>query len=99
MPTKVFLCWSGARSRNFAEAVQKWLPRILGDTLKLSISTQIEKGAEWLEELRKALNDSDCGILCLTPEAIESPWVHFEAGLMVRALSEGTNRELPAPGE
>ena len=96
MPTKVFLCWSGARSRNLAQAVQKWLPGILGDRLMLSISTQIEKGADWLEELRRALNNSDCGILCLTPEAIESPWIHFEAGLIVRALSEGKSLE-PSP--
>ena len=53
-----------------------------------SMSTQIEKGTEWFEELRNALDNAHCGILCLTPEAIGSPWIHFEAGLLVQALSQ-----------
>src|SRR5687767_10514944 len=94
MPTKVFICWSGTRSRQFAESVKVWLPTVLGETLSVSISTQIEKGAEWFEELQTALSRSDCGILCLTPEAIASPWIHFEAGLLVRELSEEANPDL-----
>ena len=81
MPTRVFLCWSGARSRKFAEALKDWLPNTLGDAVETSMSTQIEKGAEWFEELLKALDNAACGILCLTPEAMESRWVHFESGL------------------
>jgi hypothetical protein len=88
MPTRVFLCWSGSRSRKFAEALRDWLPSTLGDTVETSMSTQIEKGAEWFEELLKALDNAACGILCLTPEAMESRWVHFESGLLVRALTQ-----------
>lgn len=93
MPTRVFLCWSGPRSQKFAEVVKEWLPRVLGENVQGSMSTQIEKGAEWFDGLRKALDSADCGILCFTPEAIESPWIHFEAGLLVRALSQGDNTE------
>jgi TIR domain len=88
MPTKIFLCWSGTRSRRFAEAIKAWLVQVLGDSVEPSMSTQIEKGTEWFEELRNALDNAHCGILCLTPEAIGSPWIHFEAGLLVQALSQ-----------
>jgi hypothetical protein len=88
MPTKIFLCWSGTRSRRFAEAIKAWLPQVLGESVETSMSTQIEKGAEWFDELRNALDNAHCGILCLTPEAIGSPWIHFEAGLLVQALSQ-----------
>ena len=91
MSTKVFLCWSGTRSRHFAEIVRDWLPKVLGPSLQPAVSTQIEKGSAWFYELRNALDNSDCGILCLTAEAIGSPWVHFEAGLLVRALSKSSN--------
>jgi len=57
------------------------VPNTLGDAVETSMSTQIEKGAEWFEELLKALDNAACGILCLTPEAMESRWVHFESGL------------------
>jgi len=87
MSTKVFLCWSGTRSRRFAEILQDWLSKVLRPSLQPVVSTQIEKGSPWIDELRNALDNSDCGILCLTAEAVGSPWVHFEAGLLVRALS------------
>jgi hypothetical protein len=94
MSTKVFLCWSGTRSRHFAEIVKEWLPKVLGDSLKPEMSTQIEKGSAWFEELRSALDNSDCGVLCLTAEAVGSPWVHFEAGLLVRELSTSSKPEM-----
>jgi TIR domain len=91
MSTKVFLCWSGTWSRHFAAIVRDWLPKVLGPSLQPAVSTQIEKGSAWFDELRNALDNSDCGILCLTAEAIGSPWVHFEEGLLVRALSKSSN--------
>ncbi|MBV8967568.1 MAG: toll/interleukin-1 receptor domain-containing protein [Verrucomicrobia bacterium] len=90
IPTKVFLCWSRTRSKHFADIVREWLPKVLGESLQPVVSTQIEKGSAWFDELGKALDNSDCGILCLTAEAVGSPWVHFEAGLLVRALSTAT---------
>jgi hypothetical protein len=92
---KFFLCWSGTRSREFAVKVEKWLPQLFGRALNTTISTEIEKGSEWFEELRRALDASDAGILCLTQEAVASPWIHFEAGSLVRALGErsGTGRD------
>ncbi len=91
MPTRIFLCWSGTRSRKLADALASWLPNALGDLVETSMSTEIEKGAEWFEELLKALDNARCGILCLTPEAVESRWLHFESGLLVRALSQIPN--------
>src|SRR5258708_13306990 len=44
MSTKVFLCWSGTRSRHFAAIVRDWLPKVLGPTLHPAVSTQIDKG-------------------------------------------------------
>lgn len=99
MPVKVFICWSGTRSQLFSKAVEKLLKNVLGSAVEISISTKIGKGTEWFDELRNALNNADCGILCLTPEAIGSPWVHFEAGLLVRELGAGPNREIRAEKE
>lgn len=99
MPTKIFLCWSGKRSQRFAEAMKAWLPQVLGGNVQPSMSTQIEKGTEWFEELRNALDNAHCGILCLTPEAIGSPWIHFEAGLLVQALSQSPDPQADSARE
>ena len=78
MSTKVFLCWSGTRSRRFAEILQDWLSKVLRPSLQPVVSTQIEKGySPWFDELRNALDNSDCGILCLTAETVGSPWGSF----------------------
>lgn len=88
MSTKIFLCWSGARSRRLADTLAEWLPAALGNKVETSMSTHIEKGAEWFEELLTALDNAACGIMCLTPEAMESRWIHFESGLLARAVTE-----------
>jgi hypothetical protein len=60
---------------------------VLGVNVQPIVSSNIEKGSPWFDELREALDNADCGILCLNQDAVGSPWVHFEAGLLVRALS------------
>jgi TIR domain len=99
VPIKVFICWSGTRSQLFSKAVEKLLKNVLASDVEISISTKIGKGTEWFDELRNDLNNADCGILCLTPEAIDSPWVHFEAGLLVRELGKVTDPETRAEKE
>lgn len=48
---KLFICWSGARSKAFAEILKMWLPKVLGDTIEPRVSMDISKGAVWFEEL------------------------------------------------
>jgi hypothetical protein len=45
----------------------------------------ITKGEFWFERVRQELTKSDCGIICLTPENLESRWIHFEAGSLLGA--------------
>lgn len=71
-----------------AQTLTDWLPAALDDRVETSMSTQIDKGTAWFDELLRALDDARCAIVCLTPEAVESPWIHFEAGLLVRTLSQ-----------
>lgn len=86
IPT-LFLCWSGQRSKQVAEALkeyfetifraQKWTepePRVaMSETL-------IDKGAPWSAQLLKDLKNARAGIVCLTPENRSSAWLHFEGG-------------------
>jgi len=46
----------------------------------------ISAGARWGVELNAMLEASSFGILCLTPESINSPWILFEAGSLAKAV-------------
>jgi hypothetical protein len=89
---KVFIGWSGERSKAFAE----FLHRVLR-TLSIGVSPwvsgpEIEEGARWQGEWRKAVEETEYAVLCVTPEAARSPWLHFEAG----AFAKGdTSRVVP----
>jgi len=45
----------------------------------------MEKGAKWSSEIDDALEGTSFGIVCLTPDNLASPWIHFEAGALSKA--------------
>jgi hypothetical protein len=78
---KIFLSWSGPRSRAIAEALNDWLRRVI-QAVKPFYSPEIEKGAKWSGEIDSALEGTSFGIVCLTPDNLDSTWIHFEAGAL-----------------
>ncbi|HVP49956.1 MAG TPA: hypothetical protein VMT56_01910, partial [Candidatus Bathyarchaeia archaeon] len=86
VPT-LFLCWSGQRSKQVAEALKQYFEAIF-PTLdwgepspRIAMSeTLIDKGAPWSTQLLQDLENARAGIVCLTPENRSSAWLHFEGG-------------------
>jgi hypothetical protein len=76
---KVFLSWSGDRSKHVAETLRDWLPLVI-QALDPWISVDIAKGQKWNEELSAALKASKVCIVCLTSDNLKSPYIHYEAG-------------------
>jgi hypothetical protein len=50
--------------------------------------TDVEKGSRGLNEIAKALADIQIGIICLTPENLQRPWVFFEAGALSKTIGD-----------
>jgi hypothetical protein len=90
---KVFISWSGPTSHKVAVALREWLPSVLQAINPYVSSEDIDKGSRWNTDISKELEDSSFGILCITPENIEAPWLNFEAG----ALSKSLDRARVAP--
>lgn len=88
MATKVFISWSGELSRKLAEAVRNWLPSTLQFVKPYFTPEDIEKGAKWSSEISKELETSNIGIVCLTRENTEKPWILFEAGALSKSLQK-----------
>jgi hypothetical protein len=80
----LFLCWSGQRSKQVAEAFEEYFKTIFkGKKPRVAMSeTLIAKGAPWSSQLLGTLQNAQAGIVCLTPENRTSPWLHFEGGAL-----------------
>jgi hypothetical protein len=78
---KVFLCWSGDRSKGVAETLGHWIGQVV-QAVEPWISTQTDKGARWREEIGNRLEEVKVGIVCLTSENLDNEWIHFEAGAL-----------------
>lgn len=86
---KVFLSWSGTRGKKLAEALREWLPMLLQYVQPWLSDTDIEAGKRWSFEIARNLEESSFGIICLTKESLEAPWILFEAGAIAKTLSSG----------
>lgn len=86
MRTKVFISWSGDRSRQIAEVFREWIPSVLQMTDVYFTPNDIQKGTRWSTEIATELNGSQIGIFILTRENLNSPWMMFEAGAISKSL-------------
>jgi hypothetical protein len=84
---RVFLSWSGHRSRAVAEALRDWLPDVLQVVQPWLSSEDIPLGVRWASEIARMLSDADTGIICLTRDNIHSQWLNFEAGALSKQLA------------
>ncbi len=90
---KVFISWSGDLSGSVAQALREWLPNVIQAIEPWMSTEDIGKGARWSAEIAAELNDTKVGILCVTRDNLESPWLNFEAG----ALSKTIDRTFVCP--
>lgn len=90
---KVFISWSGERSKALATAFREWLPLVLHYIEPWLSEADIEAGERWAQSVATELVASNFGIICITSENITSPWVLFEAGALTKSLE--TSRVIP----
>ena len=85
---KVFISWSGDISHEVALALHDWLPSVIQSLEPYVSSKDIDKGARWSTEISKELDNSSYGILCVTKDNLNAPWLNFEAGALSKSLSQ-----------
>lgn len=103
---KVFISWSGVKARRVAVALKAFLQDVNQGTNVWFSDSDITAGQRWGMELANQLESSEFGIICVTNEALQSPWVLFEAGALGKSVQGGrvcpylidiTRRELVGP--
>ena len=85
---KIFISWSGDRSKKLAEALRKWLPNVIQALDPWMSSEDIPKGKRWRTNIGQRLEGTHVGIICLTKENLAAPWILFEAGALAKVVKE-----------
>ena len=90
---EIFISWSGDRSQKVAEALRDWLPNLIQSVTPFMSASDIEKGSRWSSDIATHLERAQFGLICLTRENLEAPWLLFESG----ALSKSINKSRVVP--
>jgi len=85
---KVFISWSGRRSKALANAIKEWIPDIVQHADPWVSDKDISAGERWAQKVAGELETSDFGILCITPENLSSEWILFEAGALSKSMQD-----------
>lgn len=83
---KIFISWSGERSKALAVALKDWIPLILQYAQPWVSEKDISAGDRWAQAVSGELETSNFGILCITPENLSSEWILFEAGALSKSM-------------
>jgi len=83
---KLFISWSGELSGQVANKLHEWIPTVIQSVEVFFSPEDIEKGENWNQRLIKELADCDYGIVCLTSQNVQAPWINFESGALAKSL-------------
>lgn len=86
---KVFISWSGTRSKELANLLRGWLPMVLQYAEPWVSDKDISAGERWAQAIAGELESSNFGIICVTPENLNSEWILFEAGALSKSMLDG----------
>ncbi len=90
---RVFMSWSGETSKALAQQLTVWLPHVIQGVKPYFSPVDLAKGTRWDAELAAELEQADFGIVALTRDNVEAPWIMFEAG----AISKGAKTSRVCP--
>lgn len=85
---KVFLSWSGSLSHKVACAFRDWLPSVIQSVTPYVSSEDIDKGTRWSTDIAQELEDANYGLICVTKDNVNAPWVNFEAGALSKIIDK-----------
>jgi hypothetical protein len=80
------------RGEKIALALKDGLGKILSGCqpeLKVVVApVDVTKGKFWFQKVGDDLSKAEAAIVCLTPESVDSKWIHFEVGAVARNCQE-----------
>jgi hypothetical protein len=83
---EVFISWSGEKSRKSAEVLRDWLPSVIQAVIPYYTPKDIDKGQRWSNDIAGKLDASQFGIILVTRDNLDAPWILFEAGALSKNI-------------
>ncbi|MEM9554004.1 MAG: class I SAM-dependent methyltransferase [Acidobacteriota bacterium] len=81
-----FIAWSGPAGCRIALALKSYLEGLFSPLEFFVSEADIRSGSLWLQEIGRRLSAVNSGIAVITPDALASPWLHFESGALAKEL-------------
>lgn len=93
----IFISWSGKKTPSFrmAETLKSVLELVFHSEFEIFLSTDIEKGIVSIQEICENLSKAKIGIICVTKNNVEKPWLNFEAGALMTAVYNKQGKAMP----
>lgn len=92
---KVFISWSGPLSKAIAQELMDLL-RVASDRIRPFMSDlSIESGTRGLGVIADELRSTSVGILVVTKDNWQSPWLNYEAGALSKEVADIESRVIP----
>lgn len=85
---ELFISWSGDLSKKIGEIIQNWIPLVIQSVKPYYTPKDIEKGSKWENEISLKLKECKIGLIILTSENSNSPWILFESGALSNNLDK-----------
>jgi hypothetical protein len=64
--------------------MRDWLPLVLHYIEPWLSEADIGAGERWAHPVAQQLSDTNSGLVCVTSENVNSPWLLFEAGALAK---------------
>lgn len=104
--TKVFISWSGDYSKAVAAALRDWLPNLFDNITPFMSDADIEAGQRGLKTIEAELGNTKFGIIVVTPDNQDKPWINFEAGALSKVVDSDVEQrvvpllvDIPSPSQ
>ncbi|MET0939857.1 MAG: toll/interleukin-1 receptor domain-containing protein [Mesorhizobium sp.] len=85
----MFISWSGERSEALAKGLREWFPLVLHYADPWLSQSDIQAGERWGIKVANELESCNFGIVCVTRDNLNSPWILFEAGALAKSMQDG----------
>lgn len=85
-PINVFISWSGELGSAVALALAETV--LEHPTITTYVSPRMRAGVNFHVEVEAQLRTASFGLVCVTPSALSSRWVHYEAGSLSARLGQ-----------
>jgi hypothetical protein len=84
---KIFVSWSKEPAKTIAVELKHFLEMTLRTADVWVSDADLQKGRRWGLQLAQELDSTNVGIICVTQDNMQEPWLHFEAGALSKSMA------------